>query len=140
MVREYEEEATRHLCIYLDNARTPDHQDEEVDLVVERAISIAATLVVERSAAGQGVYLSVRGGAAPQVAPGSSPDRLLRHLALLPYADAEAPPAFERLPRGEALLVGAASRAAGFEGSVIALEWPSDSQPKTAGDGAKEGA
>lgn len=122
MVREYEEEEARHLCIYLDNARTKHKSDDGIDPVVERAISIAASLVVERSAAGQGLYLAVRGEMAPKVSPGSSPERLLRYLSLLEYAEAEDPPAFSRLPPGEAVMISPSPGASGFEGSVIALE------------------
>lgn len=125
MVREHEEEQARHLAIYLDNARSRGVAEGGVDPVVERAISIAASLVTERAALGQGVYLSTRSGAPPPLLPGHPPDPLLRFLALLAYAPPDDPPPFARLPRGgEPLLIAEASRAGGFEGAVIGLEPP----------------
>jgi uncharacterized protein (DUF58 family) len=123
MVREHEEEQSRQVCVYLDNARSEGVAEGDADPIVERAISIAASVVAQRAALGQGVYLSARGEAAPPLLPGHSPDRLLRFLALLGYAPADDPPPFVRLPRGgEPLLIAEASRTGGFDGAVIALD------------------
>lgn len=137
MVREFEEEEARHLCIYLDNSRTRELAEDEVDPIVERAISIAATLVVERTATGQGVYLAVRGEVAPHVTPGSSPDRLLKYLALLEYAHLDEPPPFSQLPPGEAVLISLSARAGSFDGSVIVLDQTSAEKIAT-GEGVVE--
>jgi len=122
MVREHEEEESEELCIYLDNARGPGSPETGRDPVVERAIAIAATLVVARTSQGLGVHLAVRGGVGPAVSPGTSPDALLRFLALLDYVPAEDPPPMGRLPPGRAVLVADPRRAAGFDGAVIAAE------------------
>lgn len=121
MVREHEDEESHRLCVYLDNARSQE-TPEGRDPVLERAISVAASIVVERTAAGQGVDLAVRGDVGPSVPPGGSPERLLLFLALLDYAPADDPPPLGRLPAGESVLIAESSRAGGFNGSVIALE------------------
>jgi uncharacterized protein (DUF58 family) len=108
------------VAIFLDNARSPGG-GEGPDAVVERPISLAASLAVHRAARGQGVDLAVRGATGPSVEPGGSPERLLRFLGLLEYEDATAPRPFGRLPRGEAVLVAHADRTAGFEGRVVAV-------------------
>jgi len=121
MVRENEEEAARELCVYLDNSRTSPTTDGR-DPYVEKAISIAASLVVERTASGQGVSLAVRGDVGPSVPSGGSPERLLRFLALLDYAPAEDPPPLGHLPMGESVLITESGRAKGFDGAVIVVE------------------
>lgn len=122
MVRENEEESARELCIYLDNARSASSVEGGRDPVVEKAISIASSLAIERSSAGQGVSLAVRGDVGPSVQRGGSPDRLLRFLALLDYAPAEDPPPLGRLPSGESVLIAESSRATGFDGALIVVE------------------
>lgn len=122
MVREHEEEESQRLCIYLDNARSEGSPAEGRDPVLERAISVAASLVVDRTAKGQGVNLAVRGDVAPSVPPGSPPDRLLRFLALLDYAPAEQPPPLGRLPAGERVLIADSCRVLGFAGDVISID------------------
>ena len=122
MVRENEEEAARQLCIFLDNARSSNSPADERDPIVEKAISIAASLVSERAAAGQGVSLAVRGEVGPGVPRGGSPDRLLKFLALLEYAPRENPPPLGRLPSGESVLIAESRRAKGFDGALIVVE------------------
>ncbi len=125
MAREYEAEESRKLCIYLDHRRRQDATEGSPDPTVERAIAVTASLALERAAAGQSIHLAVRGAVAPQIHPGSSPDRLLRYLALLEEADANNAEPFGQLPIGEAILVAETSRATGFDGAVIAIETPS---------------
>ena len=123
MVREHEEEESRNLCIYLDNARSPDSDPASPDPAVERAISVASSIVVERTTAGQSIQLSTRGDVGPSVTPGASPDRLLRFLALLPVLDAsESETPFGRLPHGETLMIARSARVGSFDGAVIAIE------------------
>jgi uncharacterized protein (DUF58 family) len=124
MAREHEAEASRTCCIYLDHRRRADAPAGERDPTVERAISVAASLALERAAAGQGVHLAVPGETAPRIDPGGSPERLLRFLALLVAADAGETAAFGRLPVGEPILVADRSRTAGFAGAVIAVDPP----------------
>lgn len=121
-VRENEEEESQTLCIYLDNTRGEGVDPKGDDPLVEEAISIAATLTVERAAAGQGVQLAVRGEIGPRIAPGNAPDRLLRFLALLPYADPGTLEPFGRLPQGDTLLIADSTRVGSFNGAVISLE------------------
>ena len=125
MVREWEEQESRYLRLYLDNTRTASSSDDQQDPIVEQVISIATSLVLTRLAAGQGIHLAVRGKVGPSVAPGTSPDRLLRFLALLDYAPRDATPAFPQLPHGEAILVTA--EAQNFDGAIIAALPPGQS-------------
>ena len=85
MVREYEEETGRMVDIFLDN-RGSDDMDEALEERLERAISLAASLAYDFIHLGFKVSMQTCSG---DLEAGEGPahaDKMLRHLALLPWA------------------------------------------------------
>jgi len=115
LVREYEDEHARSVAIGVDNALPEAARDAVSDgaitpeieaqvASVERAISVAASLVTVYLEAGWTVELCARGTRIPPGAGRSHEARIARALALLPYASPET--AFAVLPpRVESVLV-----------------------------------
>jgi len=130
IVRENEQEATARLLIYVDNAPVEEPPTGQSDPGVERAISLAATLVVERTARGQAVEVSARGERGPRVDQSGGPLSALRFLALLGYAEAAEKPEtpFAPLGHGEALYIGPNVRAGSYPGVVLVSD-PPDVEP-----------
>ena len=85
MVREHDDEAARRIALFLDNARpTVENGDE----LVERAISLCASLVVDHLERGYVVRLVTRSGSVPWSRGRGAQAAFLEHLALLPVLDA----------------------------------------------------
>jgi uncharacterized protein (DUF58 family) len=130
LVREYEDELARRVAIGVDNALPQDVRDAVTDgalapdaeaqvNAVERAISVAASLASTYLEAGWTVEIVARGASVPMGMGRMHETRILRALALLPYAsqdDAFAPIA----ARVESVLVAPAG--------VIAANRPRTSQ------------
>lgn len=109
VVVERESDASTQLSILLDNAR-PANADAAFDRALEHAISEAATLSVTNLARGLSVEVLARGSRSQLVVAGSSPDPILRFLALLPTVVAEtAAPFGPRSRSARVLQVGVGS-------------------------------
>ena len=94
MVREYEDESARRVSIFLDNALPGGAActDEALTDGLERAVSVAASLVADYLERGYAVRLVTRGESHAAWALGTVQlPRLLKELALLPTVDVDTP-------------------------------------------------
>ncbi len=90
LVREHDDEASRRVAIFLDNVR-PAGDEAVADDLIEKAVSLCASIVVDHLERGWMVRLITRSGSIPWAQGRGSQQQFLEHLALLPVLTESTP-------------------------------------------------